>query len=126
MQPTDLVIDPATGQPALDTNGNTYTYNQAWFYTNIAGWDTNGKVAEIKVQLDALAGTLSDDEAKILAAIRSQATEAVDVQSLAKALGPVLAPLIQSGATPDQVEQAVRTVFASVGQSGQSEGKAQS
>jgi hypothetical protein len=119
MQPTDLVIDPATGQPALDTNGNTYTYGQAWYYANLSGWVLREGVDEVKVQLAALAGALSDDEAKILAAIRAiPAPGDVDEDALAKALGPVLAPLIQAGATPDQVEAAMRRVFASAATEG--------
>jgi len=54
MQPTDLVIDPTTGQPALDINGNPYTYNQAWFYTNLSGWAIRDGVEELKAQLGAL------------------------------------------------------------------------
>jgi hypothetical protein len=48
MQPSDLVIDPTTGQPALDTNGNPYSYNQAWFYTNLSGWAIRAGVDELK------------------------------------------------------------------------------
>lgn len=59
MQPTDLVIDPATGQPALDTNGNTYTYNQAWYYTNLSGWVLREGIDELKTQIGALRAALT-------------------------------------------------------------------
>lgn len=42
----------------------------------------------------------------------------LDEAAIAVALGPVLAPLINAGATPAQVEDAVRHVFASAGQAG--------
>lgn len=115
MQQSENIIDPSTGKPALDINGHPYTVAQVLYYDNLNGWDIKATVAAINAKIDALTGTLSDDEANIIATIRSQANDAVDVQSLAKALGPVLAPLISAGATPEQVEDAVRSVFASVG-----------
>jgi len=63
-------------------------------------------------------GQLTDDEANVLAAIRAlPAPGDVDEDALAAALGPILAPLIQAGASEAQVEAAMRRVFASAGQS---------
>lgn len=83
---------------------------------------TTGSVLDIQgvedKQLAALTA-LTDDEANILGALRALPTGAqVDTASLAAALGPILAPLINAGATPAQVEDAVRHVFASAGQAG--------
>jgi hypothetical protein len=61
--------------------------------------------------------SLSDDEVKILTAIRELHTAGVpDVQALASALAAALAPLIPSGVTAEQVQEAVRMVFAGPGQ----------
>lgn len=66
----------------------------------------------LRTQVDAL----TDDETKILAAVRAMPTGGqVDTQALAVALAPVLAPLISTGATPEQVQDAVRMVFADAG-----------
>jgi len=60
---------------------------------------------------------LSDDESKILAAIHAIPTGPdVDEDTLAAALGPILAPFIQVGLTEGQVEAAMRRVFASASQ----------
>lgn len=61
-------------------------------------------------------GALSDDEANVLAAIRGVQVANVDEESLAAALAPLLAPLIQAGATVEQFEAALRRVFADAGQ----------
>jgi N-acetylmuramoyl-L-alanine amidase len=67
------------------------------------------KLNTILVKLDALAGELSDSEAAILAAVRAMPTGGqVDIATLAAAL----APLIPAGVTSDQVQQAIRLVFA--------------
>jgi len=67
--------------------------------------------------LESLVGELTNDEANILAAIRAlPAPGDIDEDALASALAPLVAPLIQAGATPDQVEAAMRRVFASAGQ----------
>jgi hypothetical protein len=69
---------------------------------------TGPRFAAIEARIDALGGTLGDDEAKLLAAIRSQPTGGqVDVAQLATAL----APLLPQGVTPDQVQDALRTVL---------------
>lgn len=112
MQPTDLVIDPATGQPALDINGNTYNYGQAWYYTNLSGWVVREGMEAVKAQLAALAGTLSDDEANILAAMRLISTPSVelgpeDVQRFADSVLSKLDPTVR---------EAVRAAFARAGQ----------
>jgi GH25 family lysozyme M1 (1,4-beta-N-acetylmuramidase) len=112
MQPTDLVIDPATGQPALDINGNPYTFNQAWYYTNQAVWVLRDQLAAVQTQLDAMAGTLSDDEANILGAVRQIATPTVELSpdDVARFADTVLSKLDPS------VRDAVRAAFARAGQ----------
>jgi hypothetical protein len=66
------------------------------------------RFAAIEARLDALGGTLGDDEAKLLAAIRSQPTGGqVDVAQLAAAL----APMLPAGTTPDQIQDALRSVL---------------
>lgn len=69
------------------------------------------------VDMSALVGQLTDDEANVLAAVRAlPAPGDVDEQTLAAALAPILAPLISAGATPEQVTEAVRAAFARAGQ----------
>lgn len=66
------------------------------------------------VDVGAALGQLADDESNMIAAIRALPKPGdVDEASLAAALAPILAPLISAGATPEQVEDAVRRVFAS-------------
>lgn len=75
------------------------------FYWNA---DSFHRLARLEVKVDALAGNLGDDEAKLLAAIRSQPTGGqVDVAQLAGALAPMLA----AGLTTEQVEDALRSVL---------------
>lgn len=118
MQPTDLVIDPATGAPALDTNGNPYSYNQAWFYTNLSGWVIREQAARIETKLDALAGDLSDDETHILAAVRLISTPSVELkpEDVARFADSVLSKLDPS------VREAVRQAFARAGEPDETEG----
>jgi hypothetical protein len=73
-------------------------------------------------RLEAKVGQLSNDEANIIAAIRSlPAPGDLDEAALAAMLAPVLAPLIQVGTTPEQIEaavqQAIQQAFARAGQS---------
>jgi hypothetical protein len=72
-------------------------------------------VEAANVQLATLQGTLSDNDAKILAAIRLVSRADVDENSIAAALAPLLAPLVQAGATTEQLEAAVRAAFADAG-----------
>lgn len=67
-----------------------------------------GAVGELRVRLDSLAGQLGDDEAKLLSAIRAQPTGGqVDVAELAAAL----AQLLPQDVTPDQIQDALRSVL---------------
>lgn len=95
MQPTDLVIDPATGQPAKDVNGRPYTYGQAWYYDNLNGWAIRSLAEKLNVKIDALASELSDDEANILAAVRTLGAPTVELK-------------------PEDVEQFANTVLSKV------------
>jgi GH25 family lysozyme M1 (1,4-beta-N-acetylmuramidase) len=71
--------------------------------------------------IEMTVSALSNDEVNIVAAIRAlPAPGDVDENTFAATLAPLLAPLISAGATPDQVEDAVRAVFASAGQPDQS------
>lgn len=76
---------------------------EVWGYDIVSGsgyhanaetwlWTTRAATERIEVKLDALAGTLSDDETKILAAIRAQGA-GFDAPALAAALAPLLTPL---------------------------------
>ncbi|ALG06861.1 peptidoglycan recognition protein family protein [Kibdelosporangium phytohabitans] len=70
------------------------------------------RAQRMEAKLDALTGALSDDEANIIAAVRAQPTGGqVDVQALAA----LLAPLIPTGTTPEQITEAVRLAFARAG-----------
>lgn len=96
-------LNPQPGQPASLPAGILQ------YGTNMGAWEAVSRLA-------ALANDLTDDEAKILAAIRAQPTGGqVDVDALAVRL----APLIPAGATPEQVQEAVRRVFARAGQEGE-------
>jgi len=74
-------------------------------------------IQDVEAAQSTALATLTDDETNIIAAIRAIQTGAVDVTALVAALAPALAPLIKAGATQDQVEAAMRNVFASVGKS---------
>lgn len=104
----EYIRDPFSGNNELAASMLGYARLDA-YYARLAAQRTEAKV-------DALTGALSDDEANILAAIRS--IPGGDPTALAAVLGPALAPFIQAGATPAQVEDAVRRVFASAGQAG--------
>lgn len=98
------------------------------------GWGTNvgtpparvsipnpftARLRRLETKVNAGFAGLSDDEANVIAAIRAMpTTQDVDESAIAALLAPALAPLIQSGATPAQVEDAVRRVFARAGQGG--------
>lgn len=69
-------------------------------YSELAHAITRGRVDALEAKIDALAGALSDDEAKILAAIRA------------------LPPGSGTSLTPEQVEEVVRSVFADAGDDG--------
>jgi GH25 family lysozyme M1 (1,4-beta-N-acetylmuramidase) len=111
MEASDLVIDPATGQPALDINGNSYTYNQAWYYTNLSAWVIRDGVEALKVQLAALAGTLSAADANILAAIKLVTTPTLELtpEDIQRFADSVMAEVDPS------VQDAVRQAFARAG-----------
>lgn len=79
MQPSDLVINPATGQPALDTNGNNYTYGAAWYFDNLNGWTIRGEVEDLAKAVNALTTKVA-----------ALSLSGVDVQALAAALLPLL------------------------------------
>jgi lysozyme len=96
MQPSDLVINPATGQPALDINGKTYTYGQAWYYDNLNGW-------AIRDQLDALAAEVAELKARPVADVDEEALAAE-----LEARGIV-------GVTPQQVKEVIQAVFRDAG-----------
>jgi lysozyme len=86
MQPTDVVIDPATSQPAKDINGNPYNYGQAWFYTNQAVWLLKAELDEVK---DAIA--------KIQVG-------GVDIEALATKLSPLVSKAVNDELARRQAE----------------------
>lgn len=76
-------------------------------------WDVLGDGERIETLIGTQSGTITSDQAALLAAIKAQPTGGqVDVQALANALAPVLAPLLPAGATPQQVGAAVVTALA--------------
>lgn len=120
MQPTDLVIDPATGQPALDTNGNTYSYNQAWYYTNLSGWvlregldDLKAKQAATQAAVAAIANDqdITPDE---LAAVvdRAVAEHTPTAEQVAAAQLPHIADAVREVLGEDNADQAAAIVDA--------------
>ena len=82
-------------------SGKTYAARELLAWSN----HYDNRIPVIEAKLDALAGKLSDDEANIIAAIRAEATEQVDVQALAAALGPMLARM-----PSDQVAELVDAI----------------
>lgn len=90
----------------ITASGGNATVNKPWANVPVLGLDVAAKL-----------DLLSDDEINIVTAIQSlPGPTDIDEAALAAALGPVLAPLIQSGATPEQVEAAIRAVFADAAQ----------
>ena len=97
MQPSDLVINPATGQPALDINGNPYSYNQAWYYDNLNSWEIRNQGSRIESQLATLAASITNGEldpddltARLETAAREAASQAVE-----RAIGAVVVPALR-------------------------------
>lgn len=66
---------------------------------------------QVMAQIKAVAGSLTAQEARLLAALKAEDEDQVDVQQLANALVPLLPP----AATEDDVVNAVRQAFTTVG-----------
>lgn len=123
MQPTDLVVDPATGQPALDTNGNTYTYNQAWYYTNLSGWVLRDGVAELKAQIAAMQAAVAaiandqDITPDQLSAVVDAAVAAhtPTAQQVAEAQADMLGDIIREVVPDEFAEQVVQKLGQKLG-----------
>lgn len=95
----------------VETHGRTGLKMQVGDWVGEIKNDTSVLLTELR-KVAAAVGGLTDDEANLLAAIRAQPTGGqVDVQALAAALGPI----IPAGATPEQVQEAVRLAFARAG-----------
>lgn len=123
MQPSDLVIDPTTGQPALDINGNPYSYNQAWFYTNLSGWAIRAGVDELKAQLAGLQSAVAalaknqDITPEALAEVlrRAVADHTPTAEQIATAQLPHIAAAVREVLgedNPDAVKQVVGKLSA--------------
>lgn len=94
-------------KPGQPRNGPGAGGDLSWLEAKIAAG-----LAPLTAKVDALAGTLSDDEAKIVAAIRAQPTGGqVDVAALAPALATALVPLLPPGIDVSDVEQALANVL---------------
>lgn len=92
--------------PAWDndeTGNTTVTVQDLLYGTHYHAKHADQRAARIEAKLDALTGTLADDEATILAAIRGLQHGHVDVHALAAALVPLLPP----ETTPEQIADAV-------------------
>jgi lysozyme len=85
MQLTDNIINPATGQPALDTNGKPYTVSQVLYYASITMWQQLEKLDTL------LARPVADLDEDLLA-------EKLAEQGI-------------TGATPAQVKDAVKAAL---------------
>jgi hypothetical protein len=92
--------------------------------TNQLSQTLRGDLGALGSKIDAGFGKLSDDEANIIAAVRSIPTGGQPdipnfVAALVPALAPVMAKLVQAGATVEQVKQAtdeaVHKAFARAG-----------
>jgi hypothetical protein len=96
VEQSDLIYNPATNQPALDTNGNNYTVGQVLYFDNLNGW-------AIREQLNALAADVAELKARPIAD--------VDEEKLAAEL----AERGITGITPQQVKEVVQAVFRDAG-----------
>lgn len=116
---TRIQVLTRDGAPAMLDTGAPYlvSLNEATGQNNRAVWWAVDNTEKIMAKLDALAGTLSDDEANIIREVRMM--QGGDVAALAAALAPLLGPLVQAGATPEQVreatDKAIRAAFARAG-----------
>jgi hypothetical protein len=89
-----------------------YTLQDAFYGIHIHAKEADRKIARVEAKLDALAGTLSNDEANIVAAVRAQPTGGhVDVGALAPALAAALAPLLPDGVNQGDIEEALANVL---------------
>lgn len=74
-----------------------------WVTTTAAKTEwTLESLSQLHAKIDSLMGTLTDDEAKIIAAVRAQPEARVDVAALAAAIAPLLARIPQ-----EQVDELV-------------------
>lgn len=83
---------------------------QGWAASQLVNLNT--AVATLTAQVTALSGTLSADEAALLAAVKAQTAGSVDVNAFAAALAPVLVPLLPANATSAQIGAAVEAAIA--------------
>jgi hypothetical protein len=116
-----LAIGSALGLPTLEEFEMNKAQNDALaeiWQTVVSGQKRDAQInrdlgyvlEQVMVQIKAVAGSLSEQEARLLAAIKADADE-VDVQQLANALVPMLPP----AATEADVVDAVREAFARAG-----------
>lgn len=92
MDQSEKIVNPATGQPAKDTNGNDYTVGQVLYYDNLNGW-------EIRALVEKLAADVAELKTR----------PAADVDEVA--LADALTAKGVTGITPDQVRAALRDVL---------------
>lgn len=60
MDQSELIYDPATGQPAKDINGNNYTVGQVLYYDNKNGWAIQDQIKDLSDELTALKDGVGD------------------------------------------------------------------
>lgn len=90
-----------------------YQIQQIGGNPNVEVW---ANIDVLGAPIEMTVSTLTDDEANVIAAIRTLPDPAdINEEELAAALAPLVAPLIPEGLTEAQVEAAVRRVFASAG-----------
>lgn len=91
------------GRPKLEAS-------YLWTDTYGFGRDTKAATARIEAQLTALAGTLSDDEANVIAAVRAASNG--DADAIAQHLAPLLAGMALGRIPEDQFTALVDAVAA--------------
>lgn len=101
---TDLVIDPSTGQPALDTNGNTFTYGTAAYWVDKEIWALGDAINAVGAAVNKLAATPPAPATVTLTDAQLTALEQAVSAAVAQA-----AP----SATPAQIAAATVSLLAS-------------
>jgi hypothetical protein len=88
MEQSELIYDPATGKPALDTNGKTYTVGQVLYYDNLNGWSIREQLEQLEAKMgDAVKTAVAD----YLKANPPVVNVSVDYAAVAKAVNDEMA-----------------------------------
>ena len=111
----DLLVEAVRRLRSIHTNGFNDVGDQARSMQGDLGWfqrQMNVALAPLIARVDKGFSELSDDEAKLIAAIRAQPTGGqVDVDALAPALAGALGPMLPPGIDRADVEAALANVL---------------